>query len=263
MWRQRRDLVTAPNAQWHRGKYGFQFCGAVGSEEAQCAPFTRSHRGSPQTVEVSALGKIVGVGGLPLPHLSHGLIGCTRRDVSGHRDDELHGASLPRLLENQKISRRASARIGASAVQPGLAPPAVGHIAPCVTGDRESVSSRPSLTTIEIVRSRSHQRQCLAGFTSRGSGPVTRGLTGGLIGTRIKRNILVNNRINAIRWGSATCCTRHAVGQLVWLRAFSWRSPADRRHRTGRTMAWPSSKRCFTPRVSVIVASLLTAFPYA
>jgi hypothetical protein len=56
-------------------------------------------------VEVSALGKVVGVGGFPLPHLRHGLISCTRRDVRSHRDEELHHASPPRLLENQKISK--------------------------------------------------------------------------------------------------------------------------------------------------------------
>ena len=69
-------------------------------------------------MEVSALGKVVGVGGLPLPHLRHGLISCTRRDVGGHCDEELHDASLPRLLETQEISRRATARIDASSLQP-------------------------------------------------------------------------------------------------------------------------------------------------
>jgi hypothetical protein len=54
-------------------------------------------------VEVSALGKVVGVGGLPLPHLRHGLISCARRDVGGHCDEEFHDASLSRLLESQEI----------------------------------------------------------------------------------------------------------------------------------------------------------------
>jgi hypothetical protein len=54
-------------------------------------------------VEVSALGEVVGVGGLSLSHLLHGLISCTRRDVGGHCDEEFHDASLSRLLESQEI----------------------------------------------------------------------------------------------------------------------------------------------------------------
>src|SRR5215472_13426158 len=91
MRHQRRDLIRAPHARWHRGQDFLELVAVSGGEDAERAPFAWLKRWSPEPQQVVLRREVSRAASLPGANVVDGFCRRSIRSVRGHGDEILHG----------------------------------------------------------------------------------------------------------------------------------------------------------------------------